>query len=233
MIPGIELSCNDPLFNYDKIDVLGLFVDYNNKSLINLAEQTNKKRDLNKREIIKKLNMCGFKIDFDEVKKTVMGTFGRPHIAKFLLRKYPKKFDSVRDVFDRYIGAGKTAFVKPKDFIPVKDAVSIIKRSRGISILAHPGIYPREQSIKLIDYFIENKGEGIETYYPYHIICPEYKIDKKENEDLINFYKSIAKSKKILESGGSDYHGKYRSALGGVSIPDKVLENLKNLVPVS
>lgn len=233
VIPGIELSCDDSLFNYDKIDVLGLFVDYNHRSLISLAEQTSKKRELNKKEIIKKLNMCGFKIDFDEVKKTVKGAFGRPHIAKFLLRKYPKKFDSVKDVFDKYIGTGKAAFVKPEDFIPVKDAVRIIKKSHGISILAHPGIYQKEDSIRLIDYFIGSGGEGIETYYPYHLICPEQKLNKKENEELINFYKNIAKSKKILESGGNDHHGSYRFTLGKVNIPDKVLENLRNRVPVS
>ncbi|MDP7243751.1 MAG: PHP domain-containing protein, partial [Flavobacteriales bacterium] len=55
IIPGIEISCDDPLFNQDKIDIIGIFVDYNNKSLINLTELTNKKRDMNKRETIKKL----------------------------------------------------------------------------------------------------------------------------------------------------------------------------------
>ncbi|MDP7243880.1 MAG: hypothetical protein QF568_00890, partial [Flavobacteriales bacterium] len=182
---------------------------------------------------IKKLNKLGFEIDFDEVKKTVKGTFGRPHIAKFLLKKYPKKFDSVRDVFDKYIGAGKSAFVKPEDFISIKDAVKIIKKSGGISILAHPGIYPKEDSIKLIDYFIDNGGQGIETYYPYHLICPDLNFDEKDNNNMINFYRDIARSKNVLESGGGDYHGEYRPTLGVLNIPDEILFKIKNKLDIS
>lgn len=232
VIPGIEISCEDNIFNYDKIDVLGLFVDYDNKPLINLVENTNKKRDENKNKIIKKLNNLGFEIDFEEVKKTAKGTFGRPHIAKFLMKKYPDKFASVKDVFDKYIGAGKPAFVKPEKFTTIKNAAGIIRQSGGVSILAHPGIYPKEDSIKLIDYFVDNGGQGIETYYPYHIICPDLNLDEKGNNKLINFYKGIAKSKNILESGGGDFHGKYRPTLGKLNIPDSVLENLRKRIPL-
>jgi len=233
VIPGIEISCDDPLFNHNKIDVLGFFIDYNNKSLINLIEHSNKKRDENKRKIIKKLNNLGFEINFDDVKKTAKGTFGRPHIAKFLLKKYPNKFNSVRDVFDKYISAGKIAFVKPEDFTPIKNAVKIIKDSKGVSILAHPGVYARDNSTRLINFFIKNGGDGIETYYPYYIICPDLNLDEEGNNKLINFYKAIAKSKNILESGGSDYHGDYRSTLGLLNIPDYVLENLREKIIVS
>ena len=55
----------------------------------------------------------------------------------------------------------------------------------------------------------------------------------KENKKIIDFYKGIASSKRILESGGSDHHGKYRSTLGEVEIPDRVLENLRKKIPVS
>ena len=233
IIPGIELSCDDPLFYYDKIDVLGLFVDFNNRQLIDLIEHINDKREENKKLIIEKLKGLGYEIEYGDVKKTVKGTFGRPHIAKYLLKKYPDKFTSVRDVFDKLIGQGKEAFAETNERVSIKDAIKIIRNSGGISILAHPGVYKREDSVKLIDFFIGNGGDGIETYYPYHIICPELKIDKKGNEDVINFYRGIAKSKKILESGGNDHHGNYRFTLGEVKIPESVLENLKNRIAVS
>ena len=233
VVSGVEISCDDPLYDFDKIDVLGLFVDYNNKSLIDLARHINKKRNENKKEIIKKLNNLGFEINFDEVKKTVKGTFGRPHIAKFLLKKYPKKFASVRDVFDKYIGAGKAAFVKPQDFVPIKDAVKIIKESNGVAILAHPGIYLKERSLELINYFIKEGGDGIETYYLYYIICPNLNLDEKGNNEMIAFYKDIARSKNILESGGGDYHGEYRSTLGELKIPNEILSKIKNKLHIS
>jgi len=233
IIPGVELSCDDPLFNYDKIDVLGLFVDYNNKELNDLIEHIKNRREENKKLIIEKIKNLGYRIEYKDVKKTVKGTFGRPHIAKYLLKKYPDKFTSVRDVFDKLIGRGKPAYLDTKGRVSIKDGVKIIKEAGGVAILAHPGVYPREDSIKIIDYFIDNAGDGIETYYPYHIIYPELKLDKKGNEELIGFYRNIARTKKILESGGNDHHGNYRFTLGKVEIPDKVLENLKNKIPVS
>jgi len=230
IIPGVELSCDDPLFSYEKIDILGLFVDTDNKKLIELIGHINERREENKKQIIKKLNGLGYKIDYESVKKTVGGTFGRPHIAKYLIKKYPDKFSSVRDVFDKLIGRGKKAFIKTESRVSIADAIKIIKQAKGLAILAHPGIYPRELSLKLIDYFVANGGDGMETYYPYHIICPELKIDAAGNKKLIEFYKKIVKSKNLLESGGNDHHDMYRSTLGEIQIPESILENLKKAI---
>jgi len=227
IIPGVELSCDDPLFDYEKIDVLGLFIDYNNNKLADLIAHINDCREENKKQIIKKLNGFGYEIDYESVKKTVGGTFGRPHIAKYLIKKYPGKFSSVREVFDKLIGRGKKAFVKPGGRVSIADAIMTIKQAKGLSILAHPGIYPRGHSLRLIDYFAANGGDGIETYYPYHIICPELKIDRNGNEKLIKFYKAIVKSKNLLESGGNDHHDMYRPTLGEIKIPESILEKLK------
>lgn len=232
IVPGVELSCDDQLFNYDKIDVLGLLINPDNKKLNNLLEHIKNKREDNKKLIIEKLKNLGYEIGYEDVKKTVKGTFGRPHIAKYLLKKYPDKFASVSDVFDKLIGRGKKAYLDTKDRVSIKDGIKTIKEAGGVAILAHPGVYPKEDSIKIIDYFIDNGGDGIETYYPYHIICPGLKLDKKGNEKMIEFYRSIARAKKLLESGGNDHHGNYRFTLGEVEIPEKVLENLKNRIPV-
>lgn len=233
IISGIELSCDDPLLGQDKIDVLGLFVDFENRRLIQLTEHINRKREENKKQIIKKLKDLGYEIEYDDVKKTVKGTFGRPHIAKYLLKRYPAEFSSVADVFDKLIGTGKKAFVETQDRVAIKDAIEKIMGAKGLSILAHPGIYPRDDSVKLIDYFIGAGGDGIETYYPYHVICPYLNIDEDGNKKLIGFFRKIAKSKKILESGGNDHHGNYRPTIGTVKVPYSVLENLKKRIPAS
>ncbi len=233
VVPGIELSCDDPLFNYDKIDVLGLLIGYKNKTLINLIGRISNKREENKKRIIEKLKEKGYDIEYEDVKKTVKGTFGRPHIAKYLLKKYPNEFSSVKDVFHKLLDKGKSCFIQTYDRVSIKDAIKIIKDAKGVAILAHPGVYPKDHSVKLIDYFIDSGGDGFETYYPYHIICPELKINQKGNEEMINFYKKIAKAKKALESGGNDHHGNYRATIGEVKIPEKVLENLKNRIPAS
>ncbi len=227
IVPGVELSCDDPLFKNDKVDILGLFIDVYNKDLNVLLDHINNKRDENKKKIIEKLRKLGYKIKYEDVKRDVKGTFGRPHIAKYLLENYPEEFSSVGDVFDKLIGNGKVAFLETNNRVSVKDGVRMIKQAGGFAIVAHPGVYSKEESVKLIDYFIDNGGDGIETYYPYHIICPKLKIDSKGNEKMIDFYKKIAESKKVLESGGNDHHGGYRPTMGEVKIPEEVLEKLK------
>jgi len=228
IVPGIELSCDDSVFDFDKIDVLGLCIDVENKELNDLIAHINNVRENHKKLIIEKIKSFGYKIEYEDVKKTVEGTFGRPHIAKYLRNKYPKEFISVADVFDKLIGYGKKAFIRIKGRVSIKDGVKVIQNAGGLAILAHPGIYPKEKSVKLIDFFIDNGGNGIETYYPYYIVCPKFKIDEKGNADMINFYKEIVKSKGILESGGNDYHDDGRPTMGIVKIPESVLSNLKS-----
>jgi len=233
VVPGVELSCDDPLFDYDKIDVLGLFVDVDNEELIRIIKHINDKREENKEQIIGKLKSFGYEIEYEEVRKTVRGSFGNPHIAKYLMKKYPEEFSSVREVFEKLLRKGKKAFIQTTGRVSIKEAIRIIKGAKGIAILAHPGIYPKDHAVKLIDYFIENDGDGMETYYPYHIICPDLKMDEKGNEKLIQLFRKIARSKNILESGGNDHHDKGRFTLGVVKIPDSVLVNLKKRIPLS
>jgi len=227
IISGIEISCDDPLFDYEKIDIIGLFTDISNRKVQKIVRHINDKRDSNKKKIIGKLAKMGYDITYEDVKKDVKGTFGRPHIAKYLLKKYPDKFVSVRDVFDRLIGKDKEAFVWTKDRVSIIDAIEAIRDANGLSILPHPGIYKKDHSLTLIDFFAENEGDGIETYYPYHIICPEYCLDENGNQNMIDFYKKAAKSKGLLESGGNDHHGNYRPTIGLVKIPYKIVEKLK------
>jgi len=228
IVPGVELSCNDPLFDYDKIDVLGLFIDCKNQKLIDLIAHINERREETKKRIIEKLKSFNYAIEYEDVKKTVVGTFGRPHIARYLMSKYPSKFSSIKDVFNKLIGDGQKAYLATRNRVSIKDAIAIIKDAGGIAILAHPGIYPKDHSIGLIDHFIDNGGDGIETYYPYHLICPRLNLSAVENEKIVRFYKEMAESKNILESGGSDHHDKCKPVMGAGNVPGVVLEKLKS-----
>lgn len=154
VIPGIEISCHEKELGYFEIHVVGLFIDFNDKNLIE--------------------------------------------------------------------------FCKHKNKIDIKQAIKLIKDSGGISILAHPGVYDKKNSIAVIDYFLKSGGDGIETYYPYELIV---KLSKKESEELNQFFRDYAKEKHIVQSGGSDFHGHIRYAvkLGESNVPFKVLSKLKEL----
>lgn len=80
--PGVEISCDDPKF----VDthVLGLLINHKNKTLNSLLKKSQKYREQQKRDIIKKFKKLGFNISYREVNALAKGEIGRPHIAKVI-----------------------------------------------------------------------------------------------------------------------------------------------------
>src|SRR3989344_9089370 len=230
IVPGIEIRCYEPEKGFKEIDVLGLLIDYKHPSMITLTEKGKHERISQKRKMIEKLQKMGYAITFDEVAKTVGSAFGRPHVAKYLVKKYPDTFSSVQDVFDKCIGFGKPAYVPRDENLPMREAVRVIHASGGIAILAHPRAYEKEESLHLIKRFQEAGGDGIETYYPYHLVFPQLRLDEAGNNKLIQFYKDVAKKNGLLESGGCDHHGAKRNTLAAIKIPMEILDRLKAAV---
>ncbi len=227
VIPGIEINCDEEKIGFKEIEVVGLFVDHEHKALVNFVRDAEQDRLKKKKKIVKQLQKLGFDVTFEELKTYAKGSLGLPHVAQLLLKKYPNKFSSIRDVFDKYLRSGKPAYVDRENKPGIKQAISTVKKSGGLSFLAHPGIFHNKGALDAIEFFQKNGGQGIETYYPYHIICPELKIGEKENFEIIAFYQETAKKCGLLESGGSDFHGGDRETINAVRIPDSVLEKLK------
>ena len=223
VVPGVEISCDEEEVGFFDVHILGLFIDHKNKELNDLLTKLKQERIIQKKEIIKKINDLGYDITFEELKKETGDSFGRPHIAKILMRKYPN-FSSVSQVFSELIGKGKRAYVDQKKCL-IKEAIEVIKKAGGIAILAHPAVFRLKDVPELIDLFLKSKGDGLEVYYPYDKI---YNIDKKESEERMGLIKKIAEEKNLLISGGSDYHGSVRlTSLGEIKIPYSVIERLK------
>ena len=101
----------------------------------------------------------------------------------------------------------------------VKEAIDIIKQANGISVLAHPGRYIREES-KVLKIFLEARGDGIEVDYPYGKIL---RIKEEKSDEINMKFKKLARKNNLLESGGSDFHDLERGSEigdGGVEKED-------------
>ena len=153
---------------------------------------------------------------------------GRPHIAKTLLEKYPDKFSDTDEIFDVYLGTGKIGYVERREKISVKEAVHAIHSAGGLAFAAHPGVYKNFDPVSFIEFFVNNKGDGVETYYSYE--SSRHKITEKMSDSIIKKYRSIAMKMRLLETGGSDFHGKDEQKLGRLKVPYSVLENLKKSI---
>ena len=223
IIPGVEITCDDS--GYVDTHILGLFIDHRHKAMKSLLKKSQKYREQQKKGTIKKFQKLGFKITYSEVRKLAKGEIGRPHIAKIILKNNPDKVSSFDDVFDKYLAVGKLAYVERINKISVKEAIKAIHAAGGLVFISHPGVYENFNIDEFIDYFLKNGGDGIETYYEYK--TSRYHTGKKASNAIIKKFREIVKEKKILETGGSDFHGRPGQVLGKLKVPYSVLESLK------
>ncbi|WP_199873056.1 PHP domain-containing protein [Inediibacterium massiliense] len=213
LIPGIEFSC---IYDEKEVHVLGHFMDYTHKDLVEITSQIKEYRFTRIKKMIQKLKDMNISIEFEEVKKTVQdGSFGRPHIARILVQK--GYADSISDAFEKFLVKGRPAFVE-RFKLSVKEAIHIIKKSRGIPTLAHPGLLDPSISI---DDLIQKGFLGIEVYHREH-----------DKQDEKRFLKK-AKEYNLFITGGSDYHDDQNMGIptiGSVGVSDELVMNMKNSV---
>jgi predicted metal-dependent phosphoesterase TrpH len=188
VIPGVEISAD---LDEQEIHILGYFIDYNNKKLLDFLSSSRKLRIRRNEKIVEKLNTMGSTIKFNSilVKAGADTSIGRPHIAMELNAE--GFVNSYYDAFLKYIGDGKPAYVK-KPNPKASEVIKIISEMGGLSFVAHPGRLVREEMLQKL---IEEGLDGIELIHPSH-----------SNED-IEYFTRIAAENYLLTSGGSDFHG--------------------------
>jgi len=175
-------------------------------------------------QIVKRLNSMGFEFSLEDVASEIGdGQLGRPHIARYLVKKGFVK--SINEAFNKYLAQGKPAYVD-KYRIDCSRAIEIILDAGGIPVLAHPILLNLDKN-ETIDLFalLKDMGlKGVEVYYPEH------------PPDMIVFYSKLAQRYGLLKTGGTDFHGSLKpdiqmgSGRGDFFVPydiyEKIVRNL-------
>ncbi len=122
----------------------------------------------------------------------------RSHFARHLVKT--GRAPDVKSVFQRYLVKGKPGFV-PHQWASLADAVSWIRASGGIAVVAHPGRYnfSKPELHAFLAQFRDCGGAGIEVVTGSH--SPEQYLE----------FARIAREFGLAASRGSDYHGKGES----------------------
>lgn len=187
VVPGMELSA---MMNGFEIHILGYFMDFRDKSLLDSLAGFREERLRRAERIVDKLNRMNIPLSMDAVMANVSGdSVGRPHIANALVSEGHAQ--NYHQAFSKYIGNGRPAFEKKISFSP-EDTVKLISDAGGLSFLAHPG---KSVSEDLLIQLIKTGLDGIEVIHPSH------------TPDLVRYYRGIVNEYCLLESGGSDFHG--------------------------
>jgi len=207
VIPGIELSTH---YSEQEVHILGYYFDYQGAYINNILKKLQQKRVDRAKKIVEKLNQLGIEISYERVRTIASGpSIGRPHIAEAMIEKH--YVNSMKEAFDKFIGEDAPAYVHRAKLTPF-EAINIIKQANGIPVLAHPGLL-KDQSI--IYDLIDNGIMGLEVYH------------SKHDENQTEYYIKVASENGLLMTGGSDSHGEEPLLLGTISVPDKVLSELK------
>lgn len=220
VIPGVELQASHEDL---QVHILGYLVNWKAPWLLNSLDEMIRARTAATREVIGLLQRAGISISWEQV-LIIAGRrrwVGINHILEAMLSNgyFSSRKEAMR-AHREYFARGALAYV-PYPARPVDQVIEMIHRAGGVSVLAHPGLYGRDD---LIPALVERGLVGLEAYYPGH--------DRAATE----CYLSLASRYGLVVSGGSDYHGEYHEwdvSMGGLDIPYHVLESLMSVRPTS
>ncbi len=205
LVPGVEMSVHQGAF---EVHLLGLHIRDVSAMQARL-EIYRDRRTARAGEIVTRLNAVGVAVTVEAVLEAAAGgAVGRPHVAKALIAGGLVK-DS-REAFDRYLAAGKPAFVE-KERLEIAEGIAIVHEAGGIAVIAHPGAEGRRERIEPL---VALGLDGLEVKHPGHS-----GEDMKRIAALADFFG-------LVPSGGSDWHGAMQGSrvLGAMQVPMAWLE---------
>jgi predicted metal-dependent phosphoesterase TrpH len=227
-IPGVELSItfSHPRYRDSKpvaLDVLGYRYDIRNGALTQKLQELREYRRNRAERILEKINqelstqhMAPFTHeDLTAIEESVDGSFGRPHIANYMVKK--GLVASKQEAFDKYLVKCNV----PKMPVSLQEASDLIRGAGGKLMLAHPND-PNGTSLASLTSSIKEQQQIIrETMLPYldGIEC----WHSRHDPDSITKYLEFARQEGLMVSGGSDCHQK-PVLLGTLDIPAFVAE---------
>jgi len=208
LIHGVEISVIE---DYQEIHILGYYpqqVSQFEKALNYLQEE----RFVRMEAMIAKLKGLGIKIETEEITLEA-GTAapGRLHLARLMRKKNYVR--SLNEAFALYLNRNRPAYV-PRRTFNLREAMTLILEVGAVPVIAHPG----ENGKTMIEKLVTMGLRGIEVFHPDH------------NRSMINYYLNLAHQKKLIITGGSDFHGDSKLKInypGHLAVSADYLDELK------
>ena len=211
LITGVEITS---IWNSREVHLLAYCFDEEDSAFVNLLARQRKARRIRMRSIVTELNKKGVDIDYDEVRAIAhTGNVGRPHAASLLIKK--GYVSSVPEAFIRYLSEDHIKEIQT-EYAGIEEVVAVTKQAGGVVSVAHPGpIYSEMDLNDILSFGLD----GIECIHPSH------------NFNVQRVYSKMAKSRNLLVTGGSDFHGNgksdYDPYLGVVTLSSEHVEGIK------
>jgi hypothetical protein len=226
-ITGVELNVTFPYAGKSvSLDFLGYQYAFNNEELRNKLQLIREHRERRARQILQKLN-AEFdregtpkfsKQDLKNIQDSVDGTFGRPHIANYLIQKGIVK--DKQEAFDKYLVKCDV----PKYPLSLAEASRLVRNAGGILVHAHPND-PNGTSLATITHDLDEQAKIIQKYMLQYIDGVEC-WHSRHDEQTTRHYIQFARKHELIMTGGSDCHQK-PLLMGTLDIPDWVADQFR------
>jgi predicted metal-dependent phosphoesterase TrpH len=228
-VTGVELNVT---FQPSKgkstsLDFLGYDYNIHNQALIEKLRLMREHREKRAQEILNKINIEfkkeGLPLftgqDMQNIRDSVDGAFGRPHIAAYLIKKHIVQ--DTQEAFDRYLVKCDV----PKYPLSLAEASQLIHQAGGVLVLAHgndPGgtslatiTKDLKQQARIINENMLEYINGLEVWHPRH------------DDATITAYLAFTRQHHLICTGGSDCHQK-PIIMGSVNVPEWVAGQFKH-----
>jgi len=158
-----------------------------------------------------KLEKCGINDIYQQAKERAGdGSITRAHFAKVMFEN--GYVSTMQKAFDKYIGKGKRAYVKP-NWCPIAHAVDVIHQAGGCAVMAHPIRYDLSAKWlrRLIVDFKSVSGDALETVLP--------QMNNEQRQRMLNYCLEYD----LHASLGSDFHypSKWSDLGRNLTLPEK------------
>lgn len=212
VIPGIEIDCT---YNRVNLHLLGYYIDHTLKEFEELNKSISRKSMDAFPQMITNLRKIGIEVEEEEVLSKAKGKVPSGElIGEVILNK---ESSTNNQILKPYLNGGKRSdmpylnfywdfFAQGKaahasiQYISLKDAINLIKKSGGIPVIAHPGVN-LQGNMEMLGEIIKEGVEGIEVFNNYH------------TESHMDYFYKKAKNYSLLITCGSDFHGKNKPGI--------------------
>lgn len=199
VIGGIEISACDTATGR-KVHILGygLLSPTGESAVEKFVAPTLAARSENSIWQVDRLIEAGYDLALDEVLATANPSTGvyKQHIMEALCH-LPYNDPEYQELY-RSLFKGDGVAARDISYPDARDAVTAIRADGGCAVLAHPG---QSEVFDIVPDLIEVGLGGIEKMHPDHSAADIEKVDR------------LAARYGLIETGGSDFHGRYGSPL--------------------
>ena len=200
VIPAVELTAR---LDAREVHLLGYGVRPDDAGLAALTADAARARRERMAALLERLREAGVAIAAADVTtEPECASIGRLHLARALVRL--GKAGTIAEAFSRFIGDGAPCYV-PSRGVTVEAAIATVAGAGGCAVWAHPAIEDARHFARLR----ERGLGGVEALRP--------SLDPHGSVQL----EQAARAARLVVTGGSDWHGAARPALGAWYVTER------------